>query len=75
MGVMMQASFWDCPRLDNKKFQWTAYCPAFGIQLLRRTLVLDSLGFGKKKKTSEVRPPAEVVKEIENFAPLPRTVK
>jgi succinate dehydrogenase / fumarate reductase iron-sulfur subunit len=49
--------------------------PAFGIQLLKRTLVLDSLSFGKKKKTAEVRPLADVVKEIEKFAPPPRTVK
>lgn len=25
MGVMMQAFFWDCPRLDNKEFQWWNY--------------------------------------------------
>ena len=22
MGVMLQAFYWDCPRLDNKEFQW-----------------------------------------------------
>ncbi|HQU37636.1 MAG TPA: alpha-amylase family glycosyl hydrolase, partial [Anaerolineales bacterium] len=22
MGVMMQAFYWDCPRLENKEFQW-----------------------------------------------------
>jgi len=47
--------------------------PALGIQLLKRKLVLD--GFGKKKKTAEVRPLADVVTEIEKFAPPPRTVK
>ena len=25
MGVMMQAFFWDCPRADNKDFQWWNY--------------------------------------------------
>ena len=49
--------------------------PAFGIQLLKRTLVLDSLGFGKKKsETAKVSPLADVVKAIEEFAPPPRTV-
>jgi succinate dehydrogenase / fumarate reductase iron-sulfur subunit len=48
--------------------------PAFGIQLLKRRLVLDSLGFGKKKKTAEVRPLADVVAQIEKMAPPPRTV-
>jgi succinate dehydrogenase / fumarate reductase iron-sulfur subunit len=48
--------------------------PAFGIQLLKRTLVLNNLGFGKKKKTAEVRPLADVVKETEKLAPPPRTV-
>jgi hypothetical protein len=42
--------------------------------LLKRTLVLDTLGFGKKKKPAEVRPLAQIVKEIEKFAPPPRTV-
>ena len=49
--------------------------PAFGIQLLKRTLVLDSIGFGKKKSAvAKVSPLAEVGKEIEEFAPPPRTV-
>ena len=49
--------------------------PAFGIQLLKRTLVLDSIGFGKKKSSvAEVSPLADVVKAIEEFAPPPRTV-
>ena len=25
MGVMMQTFFWDCPRADNKEFQWWNY--------------------------------------------------
>jgi hypothetical protein len=25
MGVMMQAFFWDCPRVDNREFQWWNY--------------------------------------------------
>ena len=25
MGVIMQSFFWDCPRLDNKEFQWWDY--------------------------------------------------
>jgi len=44
--------------------------PAFGIQLLKRTLVLDTFGFGKngkKKKTAKVQPLADVVAEIEKF--------
>jgi succinate dehydrogenase / fumarate reductase iron-sulfur subunit len=50
--------------------------PAFAIQLLKRTLVLDSIGFGKKKsKVAKVMPLADVVKQIEEFAPPPRTVK
>jgi len=50
--------------------------PAFGIQLLKRTLVLDSIGFGKKKSSvAKVMPLADVVKAIEEFAPPPRTVK
>jgi len=50
--------------------------PAFAIQLLKRTLVLDSIGFGKKKsKVAKVMPLADVVKAIEEFAPPPRTVK
>lgn len=50
--------------------------PAFGIQLLKRTLVLDSIGFGKKEShVSKVMPLADVVKQIEEFAPPPRTVK
>ena len=48
--------------------------PAFGIQLLKRTLVLDTLGFGKKKKTAKVQPLADVVAEIEKFKAPPRTV-
>jgi succinate dehydrogenase / fumarate reductase iron-sulfur subunit len=49
--------------------------PAFAIQLLKRTLVLDSIGFGKKKSSvAKVIPLAEVVKAIEEFAPPPRTV-
>jgi len=50
--------------------------PAFAIQLLKRTLILDSIGFGKKKsKLAKVMPLADVVKQIEEFAPPPRTVK
>jgi len=50
--------------------------PAFAIQLLKRTLVLDSIGFGKKKsKLAKVMPLADVVKQIEEFAPPPRTAK
>ena len=49
--------------------------PALGIQLLKRTLVLDSIGFGRKKSSvAKVRPLADVVKAIEEFAPPPRTV-
>ena len=49
--------------------------PALGIQLLKRTLVLDSIGFGKKEKhVAKVMPLADVVTEIEKFAPPPRTV-
>jgi len=48
--------------------------PAFGIQLLKRALVLDTLGFGKKKKTAKVQPLADVVAEIEKFKAPPRTV-
>jgi succinate dehydrogenase / fumarate reductase, iron-sulfur subunit len=48
--------------------------PALGIQLLKRTLVLDSIGFGKKKSAvAKVSPLAEGVKAIEEFAPPPRT--
>ena len=25
MGVMLQAFFWDCPRADNKEFQWWSH--------------------------------------------------
>jgi succinate dehydrogenase / fumarate reductase, iron-sulfur subunit len=50
--------------------------PAFGIQLLKRALVLDNIGFGKKKSSvAKVMPLADVVKAIEEFAPPPRTVK
>ena len=49
--------------------------PALGIQLLKRTLVLDSIGFGKKKsRVAKVMPLADVVKAIEEFAPPKRTV-
>ncbi len=49
--------------------------PAFGIQLLKRALVLDSIGFGKKKSSvAKIMPLADVVKAIEEFAPPPRTV-
>jgi len=49
--------------------------PAFGIQLLKRTLVLDSIGFGKKKSSvAHVNPLADVVKALGEFAPPPRTV-
>jgi len=48
--------------------------PAFGIQLLKRTLVLNNIGIGRKKKTTEVRPLADVVAEIEKFKAPPRTV-
>jgi Fe-S oxidoreductase len=50
--------------------------PAFAIQLLKRTLVLDSIGFRKKKsQVAKVVPLADVVKAIEEFAPPSRTVK
>lgn len=49
--------------------------PALGIQLLKRTLVLDGIGFGKKEsQVSKVMPLSAVVKQIEEFAPPPRTV-
>lgn len=49
--------------------------PAFGIQLLKRTLVLNSIGLGKKKSSvAKVSPLSDVVKAIEEFAPPPRTV-
>jgi len=51
--------------------------PAFGIQLLKRTLVLDSIGFGKKQSSvAQVNPlaPSGVVKALDEFAPPPRTV-
>ncbi|HSL30748.1 MAG TPA: succinate dehydrogenase iron-sulfur subunit [Anaerolineales bacterium] len=49
--------------------------PALGIQLLKRTLVLDSIGFGKKKSSvAKVSPLADIVRAIEEFAPPPRTV-
>ncbi len=49
--------------------------PAFAIQLLKRTLVLDGFGIGKKKSSlAKVMPLADVVKAIEEFAPPPRTV-
>jgi len=49
--------------------------PALGIQLLKRTLVLDSIGFGKKPSAvAKVSPLADVVEAIEEFAPPPRTV-
>ncbi|GAB1471038.1 succinate dehydrogenase iron-sulfur subunit [Chloroflexota bacterium] len=49
--------------------------PAFAIQLLKRTLVLDSIGFGKKQsQVARVMPLADVVTQIEKFAPPPRTV-
>jgi hypothetical protein len=25
MGVMLQTFYWDCPREDNKEFQWWNY--------------------------------------------------
>lgn len=25
MGVMMQAFYWDCPRVDGREFQWWNY--------------------------------------------------
>ncbi|MGZ9226877.1 MAG: alpha-amylase family glycosyl hydrolase, partial [Anaerolineales bacterium] len=28
MGVMMQAFFWDCPRVDNREFKWWEYVHA-----------------------------------------------
>jgi hypothetical protein len=43
--------------------------------LLKRALVLDNIGFGKKKSSvAKVMPLADVVKAIEEFAPPPRTV-
>lgn len=50
--------------------------PALAIQLLKRALILDHFGFGKKEtQTAAVLPLADVVKELEAFAPPPRTVK
>jgi succinate dehydrogenase / fumarate reductase iron-sulfur subunit len=49
--------------------------PALGIQLLKRTLVLDSIGFHKRKSSlAKVMPLANVVAAIEEFAPPKRTV-
>lgn len=49
--------------------------PALGIQLLKRTLVLDSIGFGKRKSAvAKVSPLVDRVKTVEEFAPPPRTV-
>ena len=49
--------------------------PALGIQLLKRTMVLDGIGFGRKQSSvARVSPLADVVKSIEEFAPPPRTV-
>ncbi|MDQ2690452.1 MAG: succinate dehydrogenase iron-sulfur subunit [Chloroflexota bacterium] len=49
--------------------------PALGIQLLKRTLVLDSIGFRKKKSAvARVSPLGRVVKAVEEFAAPPRTV-
>ena len=49
--------------------------PALGIQLLKRTMVLDSIGFSRKQSSvARVSPLADVVKSIEEFAPPPRTV-
>jgi succinate dehydrogenase / fumarate reductase iron-sulfur subunit len=49
--------------------------PAFGIQLLKRALVLDNIGLGKKKSSvAKIMPLADVVEAIEEFAPPPRTV-
>jgi succinate dehydrogenase / fumarate reductase, iron-sulfur subunit len=49
--------------------------PAFGIQLLKRTLVLDSIGFGKRKSlVPHATPLADVVQALEEFAPPARTV-
>jgi len=50
--------------------------PALAIQLLKRTLVLDSIGYGKKKSNvAKVMPLADVVTEIEKFAPPKRTAQ
>jgi succinate dehydrogenase / fumarate reductase iron-sulfur subunit len=49
--------------------------PALGIQLLKRTLVLDSFGFGKKKSSvAKVSPLADVIQAVEEFEAPPRTV-
>lgn len=49
--------------------------PAFGIQLLKRALVLDNIGFGKKKSSvTKIMPLVDVVKALDEFAPPPRTV-
>jgi succinate dehydrogenase / fumarate reductase iron-sulfur subunit len=49
--------------------------PAFAVQLLKRTLVLDSIGFGKKKSSvAKVSPLADVVRALEEFAAPARTV-
>jgi hypothetical protein len=33
MGVMMQAFYWDCPKVDNKEFAWwrVRWCAMFGL--------------------------------------------
>ncbi|MCZ2121270.1 MAG: succinate dehydrogenase iron-sulfur subunit [Anaerolineales bacterium] len=50
--------------------------PALAIQLLKRALVLDNFGFGKKESQSaKVAPLADVVKELEEFVPPPRTAE
>ena len=49
--------------------------PALGIQLLKRTLVLDSIGFRKKKSAvAKVRPLSDAVTAIEEFVAPVRTV-
>ncbi|MEO5886357.1 MAG: succinate dehydrogenase iron-sulfur subunit [Anaerolineales bacterium] len=49
--------------------------PAFGIQLLKRALVLDSIGLGKKKSSvAKVSPLDDIVETIEEFTPPARTV-
>jgi len=49
--------------------------PALAIQLLKRALVLNSIGFGKKKSSlAKLMPLASIVTAIEEFAPPKRTV-
>lgn len=49
--------------------------PALGIQLLKRTLVLDSFGFGKKvSSAAKISPLADSEEPVEEFTAPPRSV-